>query len=367
MKTNSASSVVVLLLGIGLLQGCASSTEVVKNKNNTPIQNYTTDLYLIPPSKDPRNVVPTIVNEFEAMGFKVSLLAPDKPGVGSRGTGFVISSDGHILTCAHVVGEEQTATVRISGIRYEADVVNKDKEKDLALLKIRKENVPALVPLSFRNDKRYGIGEDVSTVGFPLSNLLGNSARYTKGSISSSTGLKDDPKQIQFSAQIQPGNSGGPLFDKDGIILGVVSQTLNPMRTLADTGGALPQNINFAIKGEVVLEYLGAADKDLYRSLVFNKGYSVDDLQKSVVKIRSGIITEEWEKRPKLVARLDYVSFWDIWPRFKLFAIRFFDFDSHDFLFAAGQGRDNLLSNENKVIKDTFAQIRKTLRAENTQ
>ncbi len=236
MKTNSASSVVVLLLGIGLLQGCASSTEVVKNKNNTPIQNYTTDLYLIPPSKDPRNVVPTIVNEFEAMGFKVSLLAPDKPGVGSQGTGFVISSDGHILTCAHVVGEEQTATVRISGIRYEADVVNKDKEKDLALLKIRKENVPALVPLSFRNDKRYGIGEDVSTVGFPLSNLLGNSARYTKGSISSSTGLKDDPKQIQFSAQIQPGNSGGPLFDKDGIILGVVSQTRSfSTRAIAST------------------------------------------------------------------------------------------------------------------------------------
>jgi len=366
MKTNSATAVAVLQLGIAFFQGC-TSTQVVKNTNNAPIQNYTTDLYLITPPKDPRNVVPAIVREFEAMGFKVSLMTPDKPGVGAQGTGFVISSKGHILTCAHIIGEEKTATVQISGARYEADVVHKDKEKDLALLKVRKENAPDLAPLSFRNDKRYGIGEDVSTVGFPLSNLLGNSARYTKGSISSTTGLKDDPKQIQFSAQIQPGSSGGPLFDKDGIVIGVVSQTLNPLRTLADTGGALPQNINFAIKGEVVLDYLDSADKDLYRSLPFNKGRSVEDIQKSVVKIRSGTVTEEWEKRPKLVARLDYVSFWDVWYKFRVFAIRFFDFDSHDFLFAAGQSRLNPLSTEDKVIKDTFEQIRKTLRAENTR
>jgi len=139
----------------------------------------------------------------------------------------------------------------------------------------------------------------------------------------------------------------------------VVSQTLNPLRTLAETGGALPQNINFAIKAEVVLDYLGSADKDLYQSLAFNKGRSVEDIQKSVVKVRSGIITEEWEKRPKLVARLDYVSFWDIWYRFRLFSIRFFDFDSRDFLFAAGQGRDSPLSTEDKVIKSTFVQIQK--------
>ncbi len=366
MKTNSATLVIVLQFGIALFQGC-SSTQVVKNKNNTPIQNYTTDLYLIPPPKDPRNIVPAVVREFEAMGFKVSLMPLDKPGVGSQGTGFVISSEGHILTCAHIVGEEKTATVQVSGARYEADVVHKDKERDLALLKIRKDNAAALVPLSFRNDRRYGIGEDVSTVGFPLSSVLGNSARYTKGSISSTTGLKDDPKQIQISAQIQPGNSGGPLFDKDGVIIGVVSQTLNPLRTLVETGGALPQNINFAIKAEVVLDYLGSADKDLYQSLAFNKGHSVEDIQKSVVKVRSGIITEEWEKRPKLVARLDYVSFWDIWYRFRLFSIRFFDFDSRDFLFAAGQGRDSPLSTEDKVIKDTFVQIQKTLRTGNTQ
>jgi S1-C subfamily serine protease len=351
----------VAVLGIGLLQGC-TSTAVVKNANETPIRDYTTDLYLIAPQQDPRSVVPMVVREFEAMGFKVSLMTPDKPVAGSQGTGFLISANGHILTCAHILGEEPAATIRIAGARYEADVVHKDKEVDLALLKIRQVNVADLKPLSFRKDKKPGIGEDVSTVGFPLSNVLGNSARYTKGSISSTTGLKDDPKQLQFSAQIQPGSSGGPLFDKNGVVLGVVSQTLNPLRTLANTGGALPQNINFAIKGDVVLDYLAAADNNLYGSLSFDKGSSVEEIQRSVVKIRSGIITEEWEKRPKLVARLDYSSMWDIWYKFRVFVLRFYDFDSHDFLFAAGQRRLNPLSTEEKVIKDTFVEIKGILR-----
>src|SRR5258706_15784617 len=100
------------------------------------------------------------------MGFKVSLMTADKPGAGAQGTGFVISSKGHILTCAHIVGEEKTATVQISGARYEADVVHKDKEKDLALLKVRNFYNPAPTPLIYPLSLHYGIGEDVSTVGF---------------------------------------------------------------------------------------------------------------------------------------------------------------------------------------------------------
>lgn len=192
--------------------------------------------------------------------------------------------------------------------------------------------------------------------------MLGNSVRFTKGSISSTSGLKDDPKQIQISAEIQPGNSGGPLFDKDGVVLGIVQQTLNPIKTLKQTGGALPQNVNFAIKSDVALDYLQSADKDLYRSMAFNKGHSVEEIEKSVVKVRAGIVSEDWEKRPKLVARLDYVSIWDIWYRFRVFVVRVWDYDSQELLFAAGQGHDNLVSNEDVVIKDTFAEVRKMLR-----
>lgn len=360
MKTLSTRLLSAHLFVALLLGGCVAATQVVRDEK-VEIKEYR-ELYFIPPQKDPRNIVPRAIDEFKAMGFNVKVVDPEKPIEGGQGTGFVISSSGHVLTCAHVLGDDQSATLWISGVRYEADVLSKDKDKDLALLKLRMTDVPGLLPLSFRKDKRYSIGADVSTIGFPLSSMLGSSARFTRGSISSTSGIKDDPTQLQISAEIQPGNSGGPLFDRDGVVLGVIQKTLNPFATLQRTGGALPQNVNFAIKSDVALDYLKSSHKDLYDSMTFDKGNSFEDLQKSVVKIRSGIITDEWEKTPKLVARLDYLSVWDLWYRFRFFVVRVYDFDSHQMLFAAGQGRDNLVSNEDVVIKSTFAEVRKLLK-----
>src|SRR3979490_2965561 len=104
------------------------------------------------------------------------------------------------------------------GTRYDADVLSSDTDKDIAILKIRQVDIRHVVPLSFRDDHRYSLGADVFTIGYPLSHLLGSSARFTKGSVSATSGLNDAPKQIQVSAEIQPGNSGGPLFDKDGLV-----------------------------------------------------------------------------------------------------------------------------------------------------
>jgi hypothetical protein len=201
----------------------------------------------------------------------------------------------------------------------------------------------------------------VFTIGFPLSSVLGNSARFTKGSISSTNGLKDDPKQLQISAEIQPGNSGGPLLDKDGVVVGLIQQTLSPLNTLARTGGALPQNVNFAIKADVALDFLNLQHQDVFRMLSYDQAKSFEEVQKSVAKIRSGIVPPEQEQRPKLVARLQYASHWDMWYRFHYFVISLYDFDSHEPLLAAGQGRDNMVSTEEVVIKDTFTEIRKAL------
>jgi len=360
MKYRSLLCLSVLFLSTAFLYGCTAATKVVRN-DKVGIKEYQ-ELYLVPPLKDPRNVVPRVVNEFKAIGFNVKVVDPQKPIEGGQGTGFIISSNGHVMTCAHVLGDDQTATLWISGIRYEADVLSKDKAKDLAVLKLRTTNVPGLLPLSFHRGGRYSIGADVSTIGFPLSTLLGSNARFTKGSISSTSGMKDDPGQLQISAAVQPGNSGGPLFDQDGVVLGIIQETLSPLATLERTGGALPQNVNFAIKSDVVLDHLRSTHKEIYETLVFDKGNSFDDIQKSVVKVRSGIITTEWEKTPKVVARLEYVSTWDMWYRFKVFIIRVYDFDSKEFLFAAGQERDNIISNEDVVIKSTFGEVRKQLR-----
>jgi len=176
------------------------------------------------------------------------------------------------------------------------------------------------------------------------------------------SGIKDDPSQLQVSAQVQPGNSGGPLFDQKGVVIGVIQQTLNSARIMEETGGAVPQNVNFAIKGHFALDFIKASDPAVYRAVVFEQGNSIEELQKSVARVRSGIISAEFEKKPKLVARLDYVSFWDIWHRFRFFAVRVFDFESEELLFAAGQERDNILSSEEKVFQDTFREVRTALK-----
>jgi hypothetical protein len=88
----------------------------------------------------------------------------------------------------------------------------------------------------------------------------------------------------------------------------------------------------------------------------------LDKAAESIVKVRSGIVPEELEKSPKLVAFMEYSSFWDVWYRFRYFAIFLYDFDSQDRILVAGQGRDNPLSNEDAVIRETFDKIKRELK-----
>ena len=183
----SFSGRAVLALVTLMLGGCMSSTQMIKNDSaNVKVQEYG-DLYFLRMDKDPRNIAPRAIAEFQAMGFNVKVVDPGKPIEGAQGTGFVISSEGHVLTCAHVLGDQKVATLWIAGVRYEADVVTADQDKDLAVLKPRRALSPEVNPLSFQNDDKYSIGADVSTTGYPLGNVLGNSIRYTKGSISSTS------------------------------------------------------------------------------------------------------------------------------------------------------------------------------------
>jgi serine protease Do len=354
-------SVFLLSVVSSFLFGCVASTKVVRNeKVEIKTEDYG-ELYFIKPAKDPRNVVPQVTEEFRSMGFNVREVESEKPIEGAQGTGFLISDEGDILTCAHVVGDEPTATVWVAGVRYEADVLGKDKDVDIASVKTRTGISSNYTPLSFRSNKSYRLGEDVMTIGFPMTKLLGNKARLSRGLVSSTVGLKDDPKQLQFSAEVQPGNSGGPLFDAEGVVVGVVSGTLNPWKMVRSTGGALPQNVNFAIKNDIVLSSIKSKNEAVYNRIKTNQNSTVEKIESAVVRVRSGIISEELEKKPKLVATLNYQSIWDVWYRFRFFVISIYDFDTQDLLFQAGQGRDNMVSNENVVIKDTMAQVRKTL------
>ena len=110
-------------------------------------------------------------------------------------------------------------------------------------------------PLRFRASPQIRRGEAVVTYGFPLAGLLSSGPTLTTGDVSALSGLRDNPQHFQISAPVQPGNSGGPLLDLAGHVVGIVTSKLNAQRVAQSTGD-IPQNVNFAIKGSEAIDFL---------------------------------------------------------------------------------------------------------------
>jgi S1-C subfamily serine protease len=98
-------------------------------------------------------------------------------------------------------------------------------------------------------------GTTVFTIGFPNIQIQGFDPKLTKGEISSLGGIQDDPRQWQISVAIQPSNSGGPLCDENGNLIGMVEATLDPL-VMAKIAAEIPQNVNYAVKSSYILPLL---------------------------------------------------------------------------------------------------------------
>ncbi len=171
----------------------------------------------------------------------------------SSGSGFVVGV-GRAVTNHHVIDGCQRVSVRTpQGQVLAARVLAGDARRDLALLGFEGNAGPAL---RFRESPAVQRGEMVVTYGFPLSGVLSSGPSLTTGDVSALAGLRDNPLHYQISAPVQPGNSGGPLLDAQGNVVGVVVSKLNAMRIAQMTGGDIPQNVNFAIKGGEAVRFL---------------------------------------------------------------------------------------------------------------
>jgi S1-C subfamily serine protease len=178
------------------------------------------------------------------------LHAPEPDRV-SSGSGFFITNKGHMLTNAHVVAECAKVSVRYGTDEARpARVQAKDLANDLAL--IATEITPEAVA-TIRGKVR--LGDQVEAFGYPFSGLLSSGGIFTLGNVTALTGVRDDSRMLQISAPIQPGNSGGPLLDSSGRVVGVVVSKLNALRVLLVTED-VPQNVNFAIKATVVQNFV---------------------------------------------------------------------------------------------------------------
>ncbi len=162
-----------------------------------------------------------------------------------------MTNDGHLITNAHVVKDCLAIQVGVSQGTFEAgNLVAKDPTNDLALLKVN--DTPVRVAAL-----RFGArqGENVEAFGYPLSQVLATSGNFTTGIVTALAGIGDDSRFYQISAPVQPGNSGGPLLDENGNLIGVVSSKLDFLAEIKNAGD-IPQNVNFAIKASVVANFL---------------------------------------------------------------------------------------------------------------
>ena len=163
-----------------------------------------------------------------------------------NGSGFFLTEDGYLATNYHVV--EDANAIEVTFVRngvpenYPATVVMSDKQNDLSILKISDDGFKEMPPIPYNITTTVrDTGSEVFTLGYPIADVMGTEVKFTDGKISSKTGMQGDVTVYQISVPIQPGNSGGPLFDSEGNLIGITSSALNREYFKSE-------NVNYAIK-----------------------------------------------------------------------------------------------------------------------
>ncbi len=191
---------------------------------------------------------------------------PVRPGHPfSSGSGIFIDAAGHVLTDSHVI--VNCPDLRVTNVNVSetvgATLVANDVKLDLALLRTG-ERSPAHA--RFRDSQTLRPGEPLVATGFPLNGLVSPEMAVTTGSLTALSGLQGNAKLFQFSAPVQPGNSGGPVLDSSGRVAGIATSVFNGLAFATLTGQSMPQNVNFATKSDVARDYLAGIHVTLNES-----------------------------------------------------------------------------------------------------
>src|SRR3954452_20467562 len=188
----------------------------------------------------------------------------------SSGSGFAIGDGSIVVTNYHVV--KGCSDIRLPDVGA-ATIFKSDQKADLALLKISK---PLSTSLRLRTGRSIKLGEEIVVIGYPLRGLLSSPPTVTTGIVSSLAGIRDDRTEMQISAPVQPGNSGGPVLDTSGNVVGIVVSKLDAIKAALITGD-IPQNVNFAIHSSILASLLD--------SYAINYDVAPTDSDKSIADI----------------------------------------------------------------------------------
>jgi S1-C subfamily serine protease len=199
--------------------------------------------------------------DFQCVETKKSKSNTEKSPSPSSGSGYLISKDGLMLTNEHVVRNCSSITVgKDKANTSTANIIEVDGVNDLALIKIVdfKSNVPDEMPsleVGLIRETSIELGESVLVSGFPYGDIFGDTLKVTSGLVSSSVGIGNNISQFQFDAAVQSGNSGGPVYDEYGNIIGIVVAQLDKLK-VASLTGSLPENVNYAVNTNTIGRFL---------------------------------------------------------------------------------------------------------------
>ena len=235
-NASAGSSAVAAPTGVATVQSRGTRPQTVLAYNWQPglsrIYDFTLTANI---GNKPKEVTGVCTLNVEAGPASSTMQMEEQSGTG---TGFVVTPDGYIVTCAHVVEGSTDTEVSLGGRRYKARIVAVDHANDLAIIQIAGSGLPTL-PLG--NSDEVSLAQEVRAVGFPLSTILGSDVKVTRGTVS---GISRDggEKQFQVDAAINPGNSGGPLVDMSGNVVGINSAKLSGSR-ISSVGFSVPSNL----------------------------------------------------------------------------------------------------------------------------
>lgn len=138
-----------------------------------------------------------------------------------QGSGFFINPDGYIVTNFHVIANAELISAFISEKEYDCTIIFKNEIDDIAVIRVKDTSL-RFSPISF-SSKDFEVGDEVIALGYPLSSTMGKELKMSSGIVNSIKGFQDDARYFQFSASIEPGNSGGPILNKSGDLIGLIT------------------------------------------------------------------------------------------------------------------------------------------------
>ena len=215
-----------------------------------------------------------------------SLIPEPKWRLVGSGSSFCVSDDGYFLTNYHVVEEAEKVELETAETgKVAAKVAKIDPVNDLALLKVE----GSFRPVRFQYTPKVSLGDRIVVMGFPAPDLQGVEVKATQGTVSGENGMKDYVGVFQMDATIQPGNSGGPVANANGEVVGVAVSSVDAVK-VALSGGYVPQNVNYAVKAAYAIAFLNStecAGKFLQaRGSASNMEEAIDRLRASTALVR---------------------------------------------------------------------------------